>query len=192
TIAPPSAATGGAIVTETAQHWVVDTGRLRCQVPKNGERLIDELRQDGWLALGNARLVLQIQSGEGTDGPLTVQAFQGQATHVTLEQNGPQRAVIALRGVHRHAAADGVTRLPFVVRLYFYAGSASLRLLHTIIYDGDERQTFIKGLGVAFDAPQQGELHDRHIRFTSAQGGLFREAVRGLTGLRRDPGAVSY
>ncbi|ULR32715.1 Tat pathway signal sequence domain protein [Dickeya fangzhongdai] len=186
--APPVTATDAALVTETAQDWVVDTGRLRCQVPKNGERLIGELWQDGRLALGNGRLVLQIQSGEGTDGPLTVETFQGHAARVTLEQNGPQRAVIALRGVHRHAAQDGVTRLPFVVRLYFYAGSASLRLLHTIIYDGDEQQTFIKGLGVAFDAPQQGELHDRHVRFTSAQGGLFREAVRGLTGLRRDPG----
>jgi hypothetical protein len=31
-------------------------------------------------------------------------------------------------------------------------------------------------------------LHDRHVRFSGQDDGLFAEAVRGLTGLRRDPG----
>ena len=79
--------------------------------------------------------------------------------------------------------------LPFTVRLYFYAGSEAVRVIHTIVYDADETKDFIRGLGIRFDVPfGQQELHNRHIRFAGEQDGVFAEAVRGLTGLRRDPG----
>ena len=60
--------------------------------------------------------------------------------------------------------------------------------MHTIIHDGDEQKDFIRGLGLRFDVPLRGELHDRHVRFSGADDGLFGEAVRTVTGLRRDPG----
>jgi hypothetical protein len=44
--------------------------------------------------------------------------------------------------------------------------------------------------GVQFSVPLSDELYDRHIRFTSASGGLWGEAVRGLSGLRRDATAA--
>ncbi len=61
-------------------------------------------------------------------------------------------------------------------------------MMHTIIFDGDEEKDFIKGLGVRFAVPLEDELHDRHIRFAGEDMGVFGEAVRGLTGLRRDAG----
>ena len=81
--------------------------------------------------------------------------------------------------------------LPFTLRLYFYAGSDSLRVLHTIVFDGDESKDFIRGIGLRFSAPLTDALHDRHVRFVGEQDGLFAEAVRGLTGLRRDPGQAA-
>jgi hypothetical protein len=60
--------------------------------------------------------------------------------------------------------------------------------MHTIIYDGDEKKDFIKGMGVNFSMPLQDAPHNRYVRFTGDNGGVFAEAVRGLTGLRRDPG----
>jgi hypothetical protein len=36
----------------------------------------------------------------------------------------------------------------------------------------------------------RGEPHDRHIRFSGAGNGVLAEAVRGISGLRRDPGAA--
>ncbi len=62
-------------------------------------------------------------------------------------------------------------------------------MLHTIVFDGDESQDFIRGIGLRFSTPLTDALHDRHVRFVGEQDGLFAEAVRGLTGLRRDPGA---
>ncbi|WP_420114015.1 Tat pathway signal sequence domain protein, partial [Pseudactinotalea sp.] len=37
--------------------------------------------------------------------------------------------------------------------------------------------------------PMHDAPHDRHIRFAGADGGVLAEAVRPITGLRRDPGA---
>ena len=122
-------------------------------------------------------------------GVIHTQEFTSEISQLTVEQTGPVRAVVKLQGQHRQAAGQRAW-LPFVVRLYFYAGSEAVRVVHTIIYDGDESRDFIKGLGFRFSVPLTAPLHDRHIRFVSGEQGVFAEAVRGLTGLRRDPGAA--
>ena len=63
-----------------------------------------------------------------------------------------------------------------------------MRVMHSFIYDGDEHKDFVAGLGLRFEVPLADASHDRHIRFAGEGDGLFAEAVRGLTGLRRDPG----
>ena len=105
-----------------------------------------------------------------------------------MESSGPVRAVIKLTG--KHASSTTAREwLPFVVRLYFYAGGDAVRMLHTIVYDGDPHKDAISGLGIRFAVPLRGELYDRHVRFSGQDNGLFAEAVRTLTGLRRDPGS---
>ncbi|AIA73065.1 Tat pathway signal sequence domain protein [Pectobacterium atrosepticum] len=180
---------GVGMVSENDHGWTVDTGHIRCVIPRSGSRLIEEVWRDERLALTNGRLVLRMQRGAETGSTLTQDTYQGVIDTVTVEQSGPQRTVIALRGTH-HTQQQGVTRIPFVIRLYNYANTDSLRVVHTLIYDNDDDRLSLKGLGLAFDIPLQGELHDRHVRFVSDQGGLFREAVRGLSGLRRDPGTA--
>ena len=78
--------------------------------------------------------------------------------------------------------------LPFSLRLYFYAGSDSVRIVHSFIYDGDPARDFIAGLGVACTVPMQDATVDRHVRFSGEGIGVWGEAVRPVTGLRRDPG----
>ncbi|KHN51575.1 exo-rhamnogalacturonan lyase family protein [Pectobacterium fontis] len=177
------------MVSEHQHGWTVDTGQIRCVIPRAGSHLIEEVWRDNRLALTNGRLVLRMQRGAETDNTLTQETYQGVIDTVTVEQNGPQRTVIALRGTHHTRQQEG-TRIPFIIRLYSYANTDSLRVVHTLIYDNDDEQLSLKGLGLAFDVPLHGELHDRHVRFVSDQGGLFREAVRGLSGLRRDPGTA--
>ncbi|QPI43220.1 MULTISPECIES: Tat pathway signal sequence domain protein [Pectobacterium] len=181
--------TGSAMVREHEHGWTVETDRIRYEIPRSGTRLISEVWRNNRLALTNGRLVLRMQRGAETESTLTLDAYQGVIDTVAVEQNGAQRTVIALRGTH-HAPQQGVTRIPFIIRLYSYANTDSLRVLHTLIYDNDDDLVSLKGLGLAFDVPLQGELHDRYVRFVSDQGGLFREAVRGLSGLRRDPGSA--
>ena len=68
-------------------------------------------------------------------------------------------------------------------------------MVHTITFDGTQEPgkasgDFIRGLGVRFTVPMRDAAYDRHIRIGGEGTGLLREAVKGITGLRRDPGAA--
>ena len=174
-------------VRDDAEAVEIDTGAIRARVAKAGRVLIPAVQRDGRDVLRNGRLVLLRQESPEI-GP-EPELFAGAIDRIALEQGGPVRAVVKIEG--RHAVAGGGRPwLPFVVRLYFYAGGDAIRVIHTIVHDGDERRDFIRGLGLRFDVPMRGELHDRHVRFSGEADGLFGEAVRTLTGLRRDPGAA--
>ncbi len=176
------------LVTETADSLILDTGLLRCEIPRQGDALLASVARQGQPTLRNGHLLLHVQGDPDQPGA-AVQALRSQIERVVVEQKGPVRAVIAVHGSHQ--AADGSRKLlPFTVRLYAYAHSERLRLVHSFVFDADEHTDFISGIALRFDTPQTAALHDRHVRFVAANGGVFAEAVRGLTGLRRDPGAA--
>ncbi|MCP5530355.1 MAG: Tat pathway signal sequence domain protein [Opitutaceae bacterium] len=170
--------------TQTGEAIEIDTGVIRARVAKSGDVLVPELSRGGRAVARNGRLVCLLED-RSEAGVTREQAFAGVIDQVTLEQDGPVRAVVKIEGRHADAARQW---LPFTLRLYFYAGGDRVRAMHTIVFDGDEDRDFIKGLGLRFDVPLEGELHDRHVRFAGQGDGLFGEAVRGITGLRRDPG----
>ena len=95
------------------------------------------------------------------------------------------RATVKIDGVHKNDAREW---LPFSVRLYFYAGAQPVRLVHTIVFDGDHEKDFIKGLGVAFTIPMREQVHNRHVRFSGEGDGLWSEPAQPLTGRRFLPG----
>ena len=103
--------------------------------------------------------------------------FLSEVKHVTVEQSGPARAVVKIEGIHR-----GLTSrrewLPFTVRLYFYTGQTAVRLLHTIIFDGDQEKDFIRGLGLQFGVPLRAEARNRTVRFASSDGGVWSEPLQ--------------
>lgn len=176
------------LIEESASHLTINTGKLQCVIAKNGNALFDTLSSQNVTTAANARLVLLVQQ-QGMDNEETsfsVNRFEGKISKLTIEQNGPLRAVVKVEGNHANAKRE---LLPFTIRLYFYAGSEAVRMVHTIVYDAEETKDFIRGIGVRFEVPfQNQELHNRHIRFAGEHDGIFAEAVRGLTGLRRDPG----
>lgn len=175
-------------VTESAHSVTISTGTLEMVIPRRGETLFSELRRGGNAVAKDARLVSLLQNGlqEGP-GSTTREAYASHVSSVTVEQRGPVRAVARIEGQHR--AKEGSKEwLPFTVRFYFYAGARSVRMVHSFIWDGDAEEDFLAGLGVEFTVPLQSELHNRHVRIAGADGGFLVEAVRGVTGLRRDPG----
>lgn len=181
---PASAVT----LTERSDSIVVDTGVIRCTVPRRGNHVIQSITRDGRDIARNGRLVALTANTPDTEAANTVQRhYDSIVSAVTVEQHGPVRAVVKVDGKH---SADGRAWLPFSLRLYFYAGGESVRIMHTFVFDGDEHQDFMRGLGMRFDVPLDGPLYDRHVRFAGENPGLWAEAVQGLTGLRRDPGAA--
>ena len=123
--------------------------------------LISEVVRDGKAMLVDGRLT-GLRQDEPERG-VAVEAFTSEVQKVTVEQEGPVRAVVKVDGVHKTVA--GREWLPFSVRLYFYAGSDSIRMAHTFTFDGDEYKDFICGLGVRFNVPMHDEFYNRHVRF---------------------------
>jgi hypothetical protein len=183
-------ASSGIMITEVGQQLVIDTGVIRCTLGKSGAILVHSIKRSDNDIVKNGRLVLLTQDkpdGEETD-IITKSSYVGIIDQCEIEQRGPLRAVIKVTGVHR-SSDDQPGIIPFAVRLYFHFQSDAIRVMHTMTYDADENNQFIKGIGVAFDIPLQDNLFNRHIRFSNSEHeGLFAEAVQGLTGLRRDPG----
>ncbi len=161
----------------------VDTGKLLCRVPLSGPNLIEFLSVGGREVARAGRLVCIDQAGPDTesgDMPRRV-GYTSNVAKVTVEQSGPVRAVLKIEGTHR---ADAGSRewLPFVVRLYFYAGEEAIRVVHTIVFDGDQQTDFIRGLGLAFTVPLREQIQNRHVRFSGADGGLWAEPIQAGPG----------
>jgi hypothetical protein len=185
-----TAPTAGVSVTESAAAIVVSAGELAWTVPTSGEYLIDSATRAGRVTMQHLRLVALRQDGAELDaaGSVRREAFTSKVTRVALEQSGPVRVVLKLDGVHAARAGSSRTWLPFSVRLYFYAGADSVRIVHSFMFDGDPATDFIGGLGVTAQVPMRDATYDRHIRFAGEGIGVWGEAVRPVTGLRRDPG----
>ncbi|KAF9026370.1 hypothetical protein BDZ89DRAFT_1040019 [Hymenopellis radicata] len=63
------------------------------------------------------------------------------------------------------------------------SGAATVRIVRFFIHDGDQTKDFIKALGLSFNVPLTDKLQDR-------QGGVWGEAVRTVSGLRRNASAA--
>ncbi|MCA2222244.1 exo-rhamnogalacturonan lyase family protein [Nonomuraea aurantiaca] len=160
----------------------VSTGPVTWTIEEAGDTLARSVSHGSREIARDVRLVSLHQDGPTPDegGTVTREQATGIVREVTVEQDGPVRAVVRLTGDHGG-------RLPFTVRLYFYAGAEDVRVMHTFVWDGDPERDFLAGLGLRADVVMRDELHDRHVRL-AGQDGFLTEAVRGLTGLRRDPG----
>ncbi|TLD28342.1 hypothetical protein PspLS_04307 [Pyricularia sp. CBS 133598] len=190
----------GLVTLNTDDEVTVDTGKMSVSFPKRGEVVVSELRSSGGKTVGkNGRLVLHSQSGVLDDIDQAAKgeaiqhfSFQSTVENVTVsEESSSTRALVTVRGKHTATAGSHQPWLPFVLRFYLYRGADTMRIVHSIVYDGDAGTDFITGVGVRFDVPLAGEeLYDRHVRLSGVDGGLMAEGVKGLTGLRRDPGAA--
>ena len=170
-------------VKQTDTACEIDTGPMKARIGRRGAGIIQSLAVDGREVARDGRLVCILQDGPGADpadAPAR-QAFDGNVETVTLEQSGPVRAVVKIEGRHK-SAQSGREWLPFVVRLYFYVGQASVRMVYTIIFDGDEQRDFIRGLGVVFAVPMREQVQNRQVRFSGEGSGLWSEPVLPMIG----------
>ncbi|MBG0817182.1 Tat pathway signal sequence domain protein [Planomonospora sp. ID82291] len=184
--AEPAAPEDPVTVTPAGGGLRVATGPLSWTLPGAGAtELIASAAHGGTEIVRGVRLVSLRQDTPDEDGSRVREPAAGVVSAVAVEQDGPVRAVVRLEG--RHVAAGGRSWLPFTVRLYFYAGAPDVRVVHSFVWDGDAAADFLAGLGLRAEVVMRDAPHDRHVRLAGAEG-FLTEAVRGLTGLRRDPG----
>ena len=172
------------LIDETAQDIRIETGVLSAYIPRKGEFLIDSLVYKGIKVGSCGRLVCTTQSEPvlETTSQIAFVNYAGEVKSVSVERAGNVRAVVKLEGVHR--SNDGREWLPFVVRLYFYAGSEQVKMVHSIVFDGDDKKDFIRALGVRFTVPMREALYNRHVAFSCADGGVWSEPIQPLVGRR--------
>ncbi len=169
-------------VNETSENFKINTGVSEIIIPKQGDRIIESISVKGKLVSSGGRLICIKQEGPEVDlgTQPALKKYIGNISKVTMEQNGPVRAVLKLEG--KHVDENGESWLPFVVRLYFYAGMESVKMVHTIIYDGNQYKDFIRGLGVSFEVPMDEEIHNRHVRFSGDDEGFWDEPIQPANG----------
>ena len=180
----PVANVGGPAIalTQTAAAVNIDTGAIQCTIPKTGPDFIGSIRIEG-REVGRQGRLLCTTENRSVPGTLTFDDYLSDIRGVTVEQSGPVRAVVKIEGVHK--AAQGTREwLPFTVRLYFYAGQEKIRLIHSVVFDGDQEKDFIKGMGVAFLATMREQVHNRHVKFSGDGDGVWAEPIQPATGRR--------
>ncbi len=181
----PASASIALKLSQSAQAIEIDTGKVQARIPKQGAAFIESLTIEGRIVARDARLACTLED-RSTPGTLRFPEFTSSIKTVTVEQSGPVRAVVRIEGVHKNATREW---LPFIVRLYFYSGAEPVRLVHTIVFDGDHEKDFIKGLGLVFTVPMREQVHNRHVRFAGEGDGLWSEPVQPISGRRMLQGA---
>ncbi len=179
-----SAAPAPVSVRETAAAVTVSTGACDCVLPRAGTDLIGSLSVGGREVSRQGRLIVVREDRAGqSKGVLRQEDYLSKIEKVTVEQAGPVRAVVRVDGVH--AGSDPAREwLPFTVRFYFTAGLASIRIVHSFVFDGDAQNDFIRGLGLAFTVPFREERQNRHVRFAADGDGVWGEPVLMSPGYR--------
>lgn len=167
--------------TETENCITVDTGAMACRIGRVGPSVIQSVFRNEREYCSDGRLVCLLEEKQGEEGSRRYreESFESVVVKAVLEESGPVRAVARVEGRHR-SLKGGREWLPFIVRLYFYSGARSFKIIHTFLYDGDKHLDYIKGLGMEFSVPLSGGLYNRHVRF-AGDTGLFSEAVQLLS-----------
>ena len=177
----PAAPRAALEVASAGEEVTLDTGALRLTVGP-GTAPLRSLEIDGRAVGRDGRIVAT--SATGPERTAAQHEHVVRAHRVRLERHGEVQAVVRIDGDHE---VDDEHVLPFTLRLYATAGSTRLRAVHSLVWDADPQRLFLTSLGLRLDVPLRAPHHDRHVRLAGGSG-VLTEAVRGLTGLRRDPG----
>ncbi len=181
-------------VSETEQQICIASAGFSAYIPKSGDTIIDSLLLDGTKVAAGGFLVCTTQDQPYSGGlqNISFTDFQSCIKSASVERAGRVRAVVKVEGFFRPTRPQVATAaanpeqefLPFTVRLYFYAGSEQVRMVHTLIYNGDQNRDFIRSLGVRFEVPMREQAYNRHVAFATQDGGVWAESVQPLNGRR--------
>lgn len=162
------------LATDKDTEILINTEVMECIILKDDQSFIKEVKINGRTLSENGKLIAikeKINSNELNKQRLTREKYFGKIDDVKIEQNGFIRSVIKIEGTH---VSKSGSIIPFVIRLNFYKGLSSIKLVHTFFYDGNPQQDFIKGLGIEWDVFLEGAPWNRNVRFACEEG-MFLE-----------------
>lgn len=175
------------LASDFGSQIVVKAGDSYVYIPKPDAvgspvvNLIDSIVTSGIQTAGAARLVGLLKDSPYPE-PVNAVPLCSRLLSAEIERNGAERAVVKLTGVH--TSAGGRELLPWTVRLGFYGSSPDIKMTHSFIFDGDQNADFISALGVTVDVPMREAAYNRHVAFSTSEGGVWSEPVQPLVGRR--------
>ena len=169
-------------VKEAYDNIIINTGNATYDVNTKGDRVIESVDYDGRIVTEHLRVVALISNTpELTAKNIVTQEYVSQFAKCALEQQLPTRAVIKAEGKFK-CKETGRELLPFVMRLYFVAGTDTVETQFTFIYDGDQDRDFILGLSMTMDVPMREDVNNRHVMLAGENEGVWHEQVRPIAG----------
>ena len=166
-------------LVETDSQIVIDSGLLSVEISKSGQNLFEKICQNGKEHAYKGRPTLILEEPvqiNGLNGKIE-RNYQGHIQAVEIEEAGALQCIIKYIGTH--VDAEGVEKMPFIIRMKIAYNCPNLQFTHTFLYDGDEDKDFLKGLGIVFDVPLSGPIYNRHIKYTGDYG-VFHESMAHL------------
>ncbi len=156
----------------------IDTGVIRFAIRKDGSALIDDLwldpagdgkyaDSDKMVQAGDrANFFDYIHLKDPSQYPVLSRTIAGepdrsqvQIEDIKLEESGPIRAVVRIRGSYRfHKLGSTIPQVrvrgqsPFALRLIAYRGSGMVQVEHFFVYEGDPDYDFLRAAGLEIHA----------------------------------------
>jgi hypothetical protein len=165
-------------VSDGNKQIKIDAGTYQIFIPKQGKALVDSIVMNGKRIGGEAHLRCSYDNMEGDADSYRMERISG-VSHVdsaVVERQGDVSCVVKICGWH---VASNEQMLPFVVRLYVYAGSDEMKWVHTFVVDSLSANRRISSVGISFDVPFRENNYNRHIRL-----GNWTESVQPLAARR--------
>lgn len=168
---------------ETSEKLIINTGSFVMKITKLGRNLFDEVIINDRTVLTSAVPVLQLEHPVKMENATArvVKEYLGKTQKFTIEEKGTLQTVIKYEGMHQ--SIDGKEKIPFVIRMTVGKEISDIRFTHTFLYDGDENEDFLKGLGIRFNMDLAGKIYNRHIK-VMGDNGMFHEAAVPLLSWR--------
>jgi hypothetical protein len=178
-------------VNETSESIEINTGEISVTICKQGSSIIKTVKKGTKTISKDGRLIAVRETRSKENGMKITreEPLQSEINMVQIEENGPLRSVIKIEGIHQNVFGTQQL-LPFVLRLYFYSDTSSIRAVHTLFYNGNPNEDFIKGVGLELSVPLSGEPYNRNVRFTGDAGIYSEPAQLLLTRRHRNAGGL--
>ena len=173
----------GIKIVEDKDSMTIHAGDMEVVIPYDGISLFTTASYKGKPYLTSASPVLILEEPSVIEGNKvkTEKKYHSRIESVTIEEEGCLQITVKYTGIHENQEGD--RKIPFIIRMKIGNNSPRLDFDHTFIYDGDEDQDFLKGLGIKFSSPMEGAVYNRHVKFMGDYG-VFHESMAHLLSWR--------
>ncbi|MCI5605277.1 MAG: hypothetical protein MR413_06470 [Clostridia bacterium] len=162
----------GICTEENDNEIFVDNGVFKAAFPKSGTVLMRTPYTDVSL-----KLLMEARSTEdGIEVKKNI-PYSGEVATAEIEDVGAYKSIVKITGTHKAENGDKLIR--FIVRFILHYNEKNVQIMHTFLFDGDEKTDFIKGIGIEFKRKMEGELYNRRIKIAGDYG-IMHESMQIL------------